>query len=430
MRGSSKKEFFLISAGVFFIILSILFNQWTIARFFSFEGNLRIADKAILVLIDLIFILIGAYLIYRRKSINIEFKASNFLIFFASLIFILLLAEIGARVINYLHQGDFEENKNRAERQGKVYPFLVFGWDLYKEIDGVKFIVSRHGELYPLKKDPNIFRIVALGGSTTQDFTGGTHYPKLLEEKLQKKYPDKKIEVINAGNSGYSTPHMIILLTLDVISWDPDLVIASENVNDLTSAYYAGFNVDYSNKYGKDEFLPPRTRVNFDKIFGWSYFYWILKSRTEALSYHLKDLKGNVYKRKSYGMEPPKEAASIYKRNLRTLADVAKLHKIPIMFGTQPLEPSEEFWDLTMLFKQYNALAVYPLHEEFVLHHNAYNNIIEDVARETSSFIVDNDALFAKNRDYFADFVHYSKAGLEKLSDDYFNAIVKVGLIK
>ena len=55
--------------------------------------------------------------------------------------------------------------------------------------------------------------------------------------------------VISVASSAYATPHSLTLLSLDVLSWDTDLVILSHNINDLQAAYMPGFKPDYSHKY-------------------------------------------------------------------------------------------------------------------------------------------------------------------------------------
>ena len=250
----------------------------------------------------------------------------------------------------------------------------------------------------------------------------------VLEKLLREKYPNKKIEVINTGNSGYSTPHFIILLSLDVLSWNPDLIIVSENINDLLAAYFPDFKPDYSNKYSTGSFLPPQSLAN--ALFGWLRLYWIVKSRTEALEYRIDDMRGGVYQRRQYGSEPPQEAAGAFRSNLETIISIARARNISVILASQPLEPSEEYWDKHMRYKTYNDIAVYPPQKEFVAHHARYNKIIEDVTRATSSYFVDNDAMFGADRKYFADFVHYTKEGVEKLAKDYFDYIVSQRIIR
>jgi len=95
-----------------------------------------------------------------------------------------------------------------------------------------------------------------------------------------------------------------------------------------------------------------------------------------------------------------------------------------VVLGTQPLETSEEYWNRHMRYKKYNGIVTYPLHSEFISHHQRFNEIIREVAREQKAYIVDNEKIFAGKSVFFIDFVHYSKKGLEQLARNYYNVIV------
>ncbi|MSR76135.1 MAG: hypothetical protein EXS68_00910 [Candidatus Ryanbacteria bacterium] len=415
MNISFNKQAFLFVFGVICVALGIGINPLTVQKFLSFGGALDMVDTILVLVVEVVLISFGLCTIRFRARIAKEMIRQNIFLLCFTITALLGLGEIGARIFDTLQGGDFAYNQSRAQRP--IIPFRMFGHDLYKEKNGVRHIVSRHGEYYPFKKEFGTYRVVAMGGSTTQNFVGGTHWPKLLEEKLSREYPNKKIEVINIGNSGYSTAQMIILLTLDVASWQPDLIVASENINDLLASYFPNFVPDYANKYETPSFLPSPSTTS--RLLGWSRLYWVLKSRGQALSYRLDDLRGDVYHRRSYTNEPPKEGQEVFRRNWETIVRLTKARGIKIILATQPLEPSLEYWDRHMRYKTYNDIAIYPLHEEFLAHHHRFNDIIREVARVEGVPLADNDILFGGSQQYFTDLVHYTRAGIEKLADTY-----------
>ena len=143
------------------------------------------------------------------------------------------------------------------------------------------------------------------------------------------------------------------------------------------------------------------------------------------------DYKSNVaYRRTSYGNDPPLLSKEVFQRNLETFVTLAKARRIGIILATQALEPSEEYWDRALRYKTYNDRVVYPLHEEFIAHHGVFNDIIRKVANEQSVLLVDNSALLAGDRQFFADYVYYTKKGVETLADNFFQFIVSKRLIK
>lgn len=423
MNNNSNQSIFFLVSGLFLIISVVFLNEWTIAQWLSYGGTLRVFDRVFIWIINIACVGGGFFLIGKRHDLHVG--KAEFLLLSGTLGLLLVGSEIAARVLDAAHGYDFLQNKQRAERG--IIPFRMFGPDFYTKKGTVRTIVGRHGAEYPFVKDDGAYRIVAMGGSTTQDIVDGVDYPSRLEQLLSKQYPNHTIEVINVGNSGYATPHLLNLLMLDVLSWEPDLIIASENVNDLLAAYFPNFALDYSNKYANQVFLPEKSFMQ--QVFGWSRLYWVLRSRMEALSYRLLEINETVYTRRPYGVEPPAEAAMVFRRNWETFINITRNRDIPVILASQPLEQEEAYWDLHMRYKKYNNVAVYPLHEEFVLHHAAYNAILKEVAYQKNVFFVDNANMFNGTQSLFVDFVHYTSEGIDTLARNYAEFIVRRKLI-
>ena len=92
-------------------------------------------------------------------------------------------------------------------------------------------------------KPKGVFRIVCVGGSTTEEGpTNDTTYPALLEKKLRAQYGDRlqaggRIEVVNCGISGiHSTQQRA--RALDYLELQPDVLLYYEAVNDITQRYF------------------------------------------------------------------------------------------------------------------------------------------------------------------------------------------------
>ena len=357
----------------------------------------------------------------------------------AGSVFVLLAAaEIGVRCYDwYRGQGFFSTFRNPLAKEVEILPFRAFGFKLYGSKDGKPAIMGRWGESFPLEKGKNVYRVLCLGGSTTENGDvykqAGLHYPLVLQRLLQKKYPGREIQVLNLGKSAYSTAHSLILLELNALDWQPDLIIISHNINDLTAAYFPGFVPDYSNKYGSKYYtLSARLLEEYNTLnllMQHFQLYWILKGRVQARLDQDRTEQAQ-FKRRSYGMDPPPDAARTFARNLESMVLLARLRGVDVILGTQPLEPSEEYFRRHMGHKPYNDRVLYPLQKEFGSHHGAYNRIAAKVAAATGAFLVDNDRLFGGDRKYFVDLVHYTRSGVERLAGDYYDCIVANGLIR
>ena len=90
----------------------------------------------------------------------------------------------------------------------------------------------------PGPRAPSTFRIVSLGDSFTFGLGVGDEeaYPRLLESRLQRRFPGVAIEVVNAGVPGYGTADALRLLESHIDRLDPDLVtvqfLAENDFND------------------------------------------------------------------------------------------------------------------------------------------------------------------------------------------------------
>jgi lysophospholipase L1-like esterase len=259
----------------------------------------------------------------------------------------------------------------------------------------------------------------------------GTHYPLLLQTRLRQHFARDNIEVINVGMPSYATPHCLILLSMQVLAWQPDIVILSENVNDLTAAYFPGITFDYANKYSNGAYtLGNRGSLHSvsNVLLQHSQLYWWIKKRLQNLSYQY-DSRYRI-RRTSYGDQPPSGAHEAFRRNLHSFVTLAKTNGIQVVLGTQPLEESEEYFRLHMGFKSYNDVVKYPIHSEFVAHHKAYNQTIREVAEEDGVYLADNDAAFNNNRALFTDFVHYTLEGANRLAENYAKVLIDHRLVQ
>ncbi|MDQ5980320.1 MAG: hydrolase family protein, partial [Verrucomicrobiota bacterium] len=134
--------------------------------------------------------------------------------------------------------------------------------------------------------------------------------------------------------------------------------------------------------------------------------------------------------RASRGDHPLAAAQQVYERNLRSFVALARTNGLGVILASQPLEPGRDFFDQQMAYKPYNNIVQYPMHEEFIKHHLAYNRTIEKVARETGVWFLDNNADFGGDRKYFIDMVHYSSAGIDRLAENYANCILGQKIVR
>lgn len=332
----------------------------------------------------------------------------NIVAVFIPLLICLGLMEIGIRVYDLASGRSFFSSAT-------IIPYRIFGSELYDTSGDELRIRSRGGEVFSFTKPQETVRIVTFGGSTSVNAAvhakHGFNYPSLLQERLSRRFEGKIFEVINVANEGYATTHSITLLAFDVLSWDPDIVIISHNVNDLHASFFPDFVPDYSNKYGHDYYNIPwlrHTCVN-------SRLCRTIRSRIEKAG-----LIAHPVRRKSFGPEPSDLVQEVFERNLTSFTLLAKERGIDVIIGSQPLKDlTEAEFDEDVGVKSYNADMHYPLHEEFISSHRRFNEILEATAKRLDVGYADNAEQFAGDPGYFLDLVHYSRAGVERLAQNY-----------
>ena len=129
----------------------------------------------------------------------------NLLLLLFSLVFIFLVLELAIRTWDMVRGVGFSSG-DRNLQMGSIKPlrpFRTFGFDLYRTDDGVRYISSRHGELYPVSKPEGTYRIVVFGGSTTENRPAfrqqGIHYPLVLQSVLRSALGRDSIDCRTRG---------------------------------------------------------------------------------------------------------------------------------------------------------------------------------------------------------------------------------------
>jgi hypothetical protein len=108
----------------------------------------------------------------------------------------------------------------------------------HTEADGRwRFVTNSQGlrsdEDFRLEKAPGVFRVIALGDSTTEGFEVRQNYtyPAVLERYLKKN--GMNAEVFNTGVSGFGTAEEAIYLENEGIKYQPDAVVLGFFGNDF-----------------------------------------------------------------------------------------------------------------------------------------------------------------------------------------------------
>lgn len=179
-------------------------------------------------------------------------------------------------------------------------------------------------------KDPGTFRVLALGDS----FTWGDRvadpdstWPALLEASLERRWPDRVVQVVNMGQRGWTTRNEAELLRRLGWQLEPDLVLVQFNVNDALPS-----GPDFRRQGPKEALswiglLPVRFREGAVRN---SVLLRFVEQRVNALAgYSARSAYSPFYRDGSEGWAQVREA-------LRDIAEGARRHDVPVLLLVYP----------------------------------------------------------------------------------------------
>jgi lysophospholipase L1-like esterase len=123
-----------------------------------------------------------------------------------------------------------------VQAEGLAYD-PIYGWvrenlpDRYMNVDVNGF---RHAEALSMQKPEGGWRAFTMGDSQTYGagVMVGESYPAFAEASLRASRPERRVEVINTGLSGYGSLQALRLIQHKLLDWDPDLLIVDCQAND------------------------------------------------------------------------------------------------------------------------------------------------------------------------------------------------------
>ena len=396
----------------------------------------RIESRIYLVVLyafQLLAIVSGILLLVKQPALRLPKKADLILPVFSILLTFCLL-EVGARLwLNYLATPD---QYDRYVLFTSIDP-KNFAWTPHPYLDyyptpNYKKGLTSHNSLgyrndeFSAKKPSNVYRIVALGGSSTYDVRiedNAKTFTAQLEKLLTEKYGYKNVQVINAGVPGYNSWEMLINLEFRVLDLDPDLIIIYEGTNDVHArlvvpSTYRGDDsgrrsqwmippvplwehsallriisrmMNFTRQVSVDDFVSPPT-----------YLSWPFESRLDE-----------------DGLDPTKileENPPIYfQRNFENMIAVANEQGVEVLFSTWAYSP---------------YLNDYASKEYYQQGFQENNEVVKEVATSHHIPLFDFASVMPQDTKYWADGRHVNEAGALVKATLFAEFIHSQGLIK
>ncbi|MBI3110272.1 MAG: tetratricopeptide repeat protein [Ignavibacteriales bacterium] len=153
----------------------------------------------------------------------------------------LALLEMGLRLLEYGGNLDLVVTRRVGNRD--VYSINRSAAARYFSTAGT-VIPEPADDVFEMVKSDSTIRIFCLGESTMAGFPYDFNAtaPGFLRDRLQMRYPDRKIEIINLGLSA-SSSYIVLDFVEELLAYQPDLFIIYLGHNEFYGVYGAGSSV-------------------------------------------------------------------------------------------------------------------------------------------------------------------------------------------
>lgn len=269
-------------------------------------------------------------------------------------------------------------------------------------------------------KPHDVYRIICLGGSTTEGAKGSNKYPVKLQKMLNENYPDKKIEVINAGKYFYTTEHLIIQYLFTLKELEPDLILVCEAINDVFPSFtmppFASkpYRSDYAHFYG---FLGTLRYARSFEEFLKSFFFADLR-RPKPQPVYFNDFKSQ----------------HAFRRNLETIIEITTCKGIALILASQAhcYSRNNDSDEAVLCFNDQFLIneTQYPDERSYYDAMELFNGIVRETAEKYSVPFSDQSPAFEGKRKLFTDSVHLTEEGNELKAKLFFDKILDLKLIE
>jgi lysophospholipase L1-like esterase len=257
-----------------------------------------------------------------------------------------------------------------------------------------------------IPKPEGVYRIAALGGSTT--YGTGTEdpslaYPAQLERLLHEAYGYTNVEVINAGVPTWNTWSSLSNLAFRVLEVEPDMILIFHGINDT---YPRAVEPECFHRVNPYWGLPPNWGHVDPKAFDYGVStLWRFLGINQGWMPDPVGQASGIEVQLTFDICPGRaedplaavqqNSAHFFERNMRSMIGIAKIHNINVMFATWTYYQLRDFEVYatdehnaitTKLAEEYD-LPFYDLYAEFpvdralwtddFLHMNAEGNLIQ-----------------------------------------------------
>ncbi len=289
----------------------------------------------------------------------------------------------------------------------------------------------RGGEFEP-KKPGDVYRIFVLGGSTTFGYPESIPsteetYPYKLELELRERLHDPKLEVVNAGLTGYTLRTSLVNFATRVLWYEPDMIVIDHAVNDAIvtkddrDLYYGVIDANLGSNL-------------WETIRNESYVLLELNFRLYKYLWHPA---ANQVARSD---TPSEVTLRAYERNLRNLVDLAQAQGTKVVLANESVVIPQTCEESNGLPENPSGLGLIEKRLCFMLQwyfphltplgvkrtFEQMTEIQRRMAAEKGLAFVDLNEAVPPTSEYYWDFCHTTPAGTTRVAEALAEAMAPV----
>lgn len=202
----------------------------------------------------------------------------------------------------------------------------------------VEFSPATSPDVFPMPKPVGTFRIFCLGGSTTVGYPYGFNgsFSSFLRTRLQRTFPDRKIETINLGMTATNS-YTVVDIAREIVDCEPDLIIVYDGHNE----FYGALGTASHESIGPSRLL---TKLYLHLIHLRTFL--LARDAIAVASRYFsrgptEQGRGTIMERLALGRDVPyrspiyNECLATFRANLREFIQMTTNRGIPVVLGSQ-----------------------------------------------------------------------------------------------
>lgn len=367
-----------------------------------------------------------AFLLYGKNKLFLQ-RATGPLLAFCTVLLTLGVAEAGLRLLSPEKPGSIWEPGAHVVH-GSNPPGLP---GVYAAATFTANAQGLRGPAWP--RDKGIYKIITVGGSTTECFVldDTKEWPHLLMESLNARQKDHPVWVGNAGISGQTTEHHLLLLRNLAILSQANMLSILIGINDLQAAWsFDGSSTQGPLQEDAEDFLrktgiagaPPFPRYKRLRIYKLvrsaigTFSPFAVRENTEGPGWFDRRRM-----RRAAGPQIPAPDISTglqeYGARIREIARECRLRGLRCLFLTQPSVWREDLSPAEQKLLWFGWVG--PIHTprgfvsitDAARGMEAFNSVLREACAQLNLECFDLAAQVPKNSSLFYDEVHLTESG-------------------